>query len=107
VRWVSYEPMLTSVNWRPWFRGEGRLGLDWIVVGGASGPDWQSHMMDLAWLADTVDQCRAAGVPLFVKQDSGRRPGEQGRIPNELWIREFPKVIGASAFVGLPGTRPQ
>jgi protein gp37 len=60
--------------------------------------------MDLAWLADTVEQCRAAGVPLFVKQDSGRRPGEQGRIPNELWIREYPKMIwdGASAFVKRP-----
>ena len=44
--------------------------------------------MDLSWLADTVEQCRAAGVPVFVKQDSGRRPGMRGRIPEELWIRE-------------------
>jgi protein gp37 len=35
-------------------------------------------------------QCRAAGVPVFVKQDSGHRSGKQGRIPDELWIREFP-----------------
>jgi hypothetical protein len=31
--------------------------------------------MDLTWLADTVEQCRAAGVPWF----------------DELWIREVPK----------------
>jgi hypothetical protein len=43
--------------------------------------------MDLAWLADTVEQCRASGV--LVKQDSALRPGERGRIPDELWIREY------------------
>jgi len=87
VRWVSYEPMLGRVDWRPYLAD----GLNWLIVGGASGPDYQKQMMDLAWLADTVDQCRTAGVPLFVKQDSALRPGERGRIPNDLWIREYPK----------------
>jgi len=58
---------------------------------GASGPHYQSRMMNVTWLADTVRQCRDASVPLFVKQDSGRNPGEQGRIPDELWVRQFPK----------------
>jgi hypothetical protein len=49
-------------------------------------------MMDLAWLADTVEQCRAAGVPLFVKQDSAMCPGDRGRIPEELWVREYPRT---------------
>jgi len=40
-----------------------------------------------------VKQCRDANVPLFVKQDSGRNPGEQGRIPAELWVRQFPKIM--------------
>jgi protein gp37 len=30
VRWVSYEPMLGPVNWRPYLRD----GLSWLVVGG-------------------------------------------------------------------------
>jgi len=85
VRWVSYEPMLAAVDWRPWFE----RGLNWLIVGGESGPGFTP--MDVSWLTDTVEQCREAGVPLFVKQDSGRRPGMQGRIPDELWIREYPK----------------
>jgi len=85
VRWASYEPMLAAVDWRPWFE----QGLDWLIVGGESGPDFTP--MDLSWLVDTVEQCRAAGVPLFVKQDSARRPGMKGRIPDELWVREYPK----------------
>jgi protein gp37 len=95
VRWVSYEPMLAPVDWRPWLSGKDRMGLDWIIVGGASGPDFQRQMMDLTWLADTVSQCRDANVPLFVKQDSGRNPGQQGRIPDELWVRQLPRIIGA------------
>jgi len=85
VRWVSYEPMLAAVDWRPWFE----QGLNWLIVGGESGPGFTP--MDVSWLTATVEQCREAGVPLFVKQDSGRRPGRKGRIPDELWVREYPK----------------
>src|SRR5712692_6341099 len=35
VRWVSYEPMLGPADWHPYLAG----GLNWLVVGGASGPD--------------------------------------------------------------------
>jgi protein gp37 len=91
VRWASYEPMLAAVDWRPWLE----QGLNWLIVGGESGPDFTP--MDLSWLVDTVEQCRAAGVPLFVKQDSARRPGMKDRIPDELWVREYPK--------GYPGRR--
>lgn len=40
--------------------------LDWIIVGGESGPG--ARPFDLAWARSTIAQCRAAGVPLFVKQ---------------------------------------
>jgi protein gp37 len=96
TRWVSYEPMLAPVDWRPWLGGDGRVGLDWIIVGGASGPGYQSHMLNLTWLEDTVKQCRDANVALFVKQDSSHRAGQQGRIPNELWVRQFPKIFRES-----------
>jgi len=41
--------------------------------------------MQIEWLESIVEQCEAAGVPVFVKQDSGRYPGKQGRIPDRLW----------------------
>jgi len=85
--------MLAPVDWRPWLGGDGRVGLDWIIVGGASGPDYESQIMNLTWLEDTVKQCRDANVALFVKQDSGHRAGQQGRIPNDLWVRQFPKIL--------------
>lgn len=40
---------------------------------------------------DATRQCQAAGVAVFVKQGSGPRPGKQGRIPDELWLKEMPR----------------
>jgi protein gp37 len=65
IRFVSYEPVLGAVDWRPWFE----QGLNWLIVGGESGP--HAREMNLAWLADTVRQCRDAGVARFVKARLG------------------------------------
>lgn len=43
-----------------------RLTLNWIVVGGESGPD--ARPMHPAWARSLRDQCAAAGVPFFFKQ---------------------------------------
>ncbi|MFY9190405.1 MAG: DUF5131 family protein [Lawsonella sp.] len=45
--------------------------LDWIVIGGESGP--RARPCDLAWIRSILRQCREAGVPAFVKQ-LGARP---------------------------------
>ena len=51
--------------------------------------------MQLSWLEDITDQCKAAGVPLFVKQAAASRPGQQGEIPDWLWRKkEFPGSLG-------------
>jgi len=63
-------------------------GIDWLICGGESGPG--ARPLELSWVRSIVNQCRDAGVPVFVKQDSGSRSGMQGRIPDELWIKEFP-----------------
>jgi protein gp37 len=63
-------------------------GIDWVIVGGESGP--KRRPMNLAWLRDIVTQCRRAGVAVWVKQDSAPKSEDWGRIPDELRIREFP-----------------
>lgn len=42
-----------------------------MIVGGESGPG--ARPCDLAWIRGIVGQCKAAGVPVFVKQ-LGSRP---------------------------------
>lgn len=40
--------------------------LDWVIVGGESGPG--ARPFDLEWGQSAVNQCRVANVPVFVKQ---------------------------------------
>ena len=43
--------------------------LEWIIVGGESTQGaGKARPFDLAWARSTVAQCKAAGVPVFVKQ---------------------------------------
>lgn len=87
VRWLSVEPLLGPVDAMRYFGDDGRL--HWLVVGGESGPGHRP--IEVAWLEDVVRQCRAAAVPVFVKQDSGPRAGRRGRILDELWaLKEVP-----------------
>lgn len=88
-RWLSCEPLLGPLAFEPScmdFHGDGDASIDWLVIGGESGPG--RRPCEVEWIADIVRQCDAADVPVYVKQDSGPRPGEQGRIPAELWARK-------------------
>jgi protein gp37 len=65
---------------------------DWVIVGGESGH--RHRALDLVWMHVIACDCQEAGIPVFVKQDSGPRPGQQGRIPDGLWsIKQFPDVV--------------
>ncbi len=51
--------------------------IDWVIVGGESGAN--ARPLDMQWIRSLVQQCKAAGVPILVKQ-LGRRPyfGNEG-----------------------------
>jgi len=85
VRWISAEPLLGPIDL-------GGAALDWVVVGGESGSEHRP--MNMAWLASIVARCRANGIPVWVKQDSGFRSGLQGAIPDDLWVQQFPAPGG-------------
>lgn len=87
-RFVSYEPALGPVDWTPWLEdghptqhdiGHPVLGLhylrygtpqlDWIIVGGESSQgSGKARPFNIEWARSTIAQCKAAGVPVFVKQ---------------------------------------
>lgn len=65
--------------------------LDWVIVGGESGPG--ARPMHPDWARSLRDQCAAAGVPFFMKQLSGpggRAVKDIALFPEDLQIREFP-----------------
>ena len=140
VRFVSYEPALGPVDFDEWLQadkdycsgcfvsgpdsaadcmGHDVPRLDWLIVGGESGPG--ARPCDVAWLRSAVAQCKAAGVPVFVKQLGARasdpvnglagaaldvpsdaaalvsrrlrdpKGGDPSEWPEDLRVREFPR----------------
>jgi protein gp37 len=60
VRFLSVEPLLEDLG------PIDLTGIDWIIVGGESGPG--ARPMHPSWPRAIRDQCQAAGVPFFFKQ---------------------------------------
>jgi len=54
-------------------RGVSLPRLDWVIVGGESGP--KARPCDVGWVRGLVGQCKDAGVPVFVKQLGARTTG--------------------------------
>ena len=63
---VSAEPLLDGANLSPYLTPSSRCGLDWVIVGGESGP--KSRPCRTAWVRSIVQQCHDANVSCFVKQ---------------------------------------
>jgi protein gp37 len=72
--------------------------IDWVIIGGESGPN--ARPMDLDWVEHILEQCRAAGIPAFVKQlgtcwarqakAKHNKGGDPDEWPPELRVRMFP-----------------
>lgn len=71
VRWLSMEPLLGPVDLSRWL-----TQIDWVVVGGESGPG--ARPMHPDWVRSLRDQCTAAGVPFFFKQWGEWQDGSSG-----------------------------
>jgi hypothetical protein len=56
--------------------GAGLSDIDWVVIGGESGPN--ARPFDVVWSREIVRQCRAAGVPVFVKQIGAKPYSSEG-----------------------------
>ncbi|TPM55318.1 phage Gp37/Gp68 family protein [Mesorhizobium sp. B2-2-4] len=92
IRFVSAEPLLGPIDFRYLQPGDppveidalngthgvlrphgGRSGrLDWIIVGGESGPD--ARPMHPAWARSIRDQCKTTSTAFFFKQWGEHRP---------------------------------
>jgi protein gp37 len=78
LKFLSLEPLLGPL------RELDLGGIDWVIVGGESGPG--ARPMDPAWATDIRDQCRRRGVPFFFKQWGGTNKKLAGRLlEGETW----------------------
>jgi len=87
LRWVSIEPILEPIDLTPFLSR-----LDWVVCGGESGAKRRPSKVE--WYRHLFHQCRDAGVPFYMKQDTAFRAGQQGRIPDDLWaVKQYPRPV--------------
>jgi protein gp37 len=63
----------------PGFRAQ---SIAWVIVGGESGPG--ARPCDVRWIAAVVEQCKAAGLPVFVKQLGSLVVGADGSGPYHM-----------------------
>jgi protein gp37 len=109
VYWVSYEPALGPVRFRPWLYSipghPSRPRLDWIVIGGESGPG--ARPFDTKWINDVLSEVSEyredIRTRIFVKQlgsvplsngeplnISDRKGGDMEEWDTSLRVREWP-----------------
>lgn len=106
VRFVSLEPLLGPIHLKSrWMIDANEKqewieavppSLDWVIIGGEGGPG--ARPMHLDWVRDLLEQCRAAGVPAFVKQlgsawahehGGDAKGGDPSLWPADLRVREM------------------
>lgn len=111
VRFLSCEPLIGPIDLRlnnkPDDLRTRAPYIGWVIVGGESGPN--SRPCDVAWIRSIVEQCKDAGVPVFVKQ-LGAKPmrgmlgpdepikladskgGNPAEWAEDLRVRQMPEV---------------
>jgi protein gp37 len=78
VKFLSLEPLLSSL---PQLNLK---GIDWVIVGGESGPG--ARTMPADWVREILEQCQSAKVAFFFKQWGGVRKGKTGReLDGRTW----------------------
>jgi protein gp37 len=81
---VSLAPLLGPVTLPP----DALELLRWVIVAGKQRvPGTRPRLMKAAWARAIHEQCKAAGIPFFMKQMAGGAPR-----PRDLRIRDFPSV---------------
>lgn len=141
IRWISAEPLIESIDLRKKYWVEcieeyGDIGneliklidgIDWIVVGGESGPN--ARPCAIEWIGDIVKECKSTKTPVFVKQmgayivsteemdDEGKEFIWRGTsddmkgsvfhdFPKELQIRQYPNNQYRQGEINYVDTNP-
>jgi protein gp37 len=82
VRFLSLEPLLGPLD------GLKLAGMQWIIVGGESGP--HARPMKKEWAIALRNRCVKEGVPFFFKQWGGVQKARAGRLLGGRTWDQFP-----------------
>lgn len=113
VRFVSAEPLLGPIDFNEiipnpiaWNFKHGFDGLNWIIVGGESGPG--ARPMHPDWVRSIRDQCASAGVAFFFKQWGEWEVAVDRERDDPDWRKDYSHDYvdrGKSRWLNLAGGR--
>lgn len=90
VKFLSLEPLLSPIS------NLQLKGIDWVIVGGESGPN--ARPMEKDWVIDIRNQCQNNKVPFFFKQWGGTNKKKAGReLEGRIW-NETPSLMPNAQF---------
>lgn len=82
TKFLSCEPLLGNIPSLP------EAGLDWIIVGGESGPF--ARKMNPEWVETIYGHCEINSIPFFFKQWGGTRKKKAGRLLHNRYYNDMP-----------------
>ena len=85
IKFLSLEPLLGPL------RRLDLRGIDWVIVGGESGPG--ARPMDPEWAIDIRDQCLRADVAFFFKQWGGVQKSRTRRLLEGRTWNQMPEPL--------------
>lgn len=85
IKFLSLEPLLGPLP------NLNLTGIDWVIVGGESGPDARPIHPD--WVRNIRDQCLYAHIPFFFKQWGGTNKKKSGRLLDSRTWDELPREV--------------
>jgi protein gp37 len=85
VRFISAEPLLGPLE------GLDLTGIDWLIVGGESGP--KHRPMRPHWARELRERCHDEGVTYFFKQWGGRTSKSGGRVLDGRTWDDLPQPV--------------
>ena len=84
TKFLSLEPLLGPLP------GLDLAGVDWVIVGGESGPG--ARPMEPDWVREIRDNCVNSGTPFFFKQWGGVFKKKTGRVLDDRTWDEMPEA---------------
>ena len=84
IKFLSCEPLIGPVH------DLDIRGIDWVIVGGESGPKTRS--MEESWVLEIRDLCQKARVPFFFKQWGGVNKKKNGRLLQGKTYSAMPRI---------------
>jgi len=102
-RFLSCEPLIGSVDLRPWIGAKDLFSIDWVIAGGESGG--HARPMLPSWARTLRDQCKDAKIPFHFKQWGHWAP-VKSPVDNQSKVKKFwDDVTGADILMVPSGKK--